>query len=295
MTIRCPLCGASVVEEFVATDRNRRLSTERFVYHRCTRCATLVLAPIPSDLARYYTAEYYAVPADRAQILAASGSEYYKLEIVRSFVPQGRVVEVGPAVGGFVAVMQEAGYEVAAIEMDPDCCRFLRDQLGIRVWETDEPASALADGEPFDVVAMWHVIEHLPNPREVIEAAARALAPGGVLALAAPNPESFQFRLFRKRWTHLDAPRHLVLAPMSEFARVGAEAGLEPVLMTTRDEGTLGWNTFGWRESFAGFSRGRYMRHALRLTGGVVGRVMAFADRRGRNGSTFTLVMRKPA
>ena len=60
---------------------------------------------------------------------------------------------------------------------------------------------------------MWHVIEHLRRPWEVIERAAANLQDGGVLAIATPNPRALQFKLLRRRWAHLDAPRHLFLIP----------------------------------------------------------------------------------
>lgn len=294
-SVTCGLCGASATVALASTDRNRRLSDERFSYYRCTSCGTLELVPVPADLARYYTAEYYAVPVDRGALIAGSAGERYKLDLIRPLVGSGRLVEVGPAVGGFAAVMQDAGYETSAIEMDADCCRFLREVVGVDVRETDDPAEALAGGGPYDVVAMWHVIEHLPNPREVLTSAAAALAPGGVIALAAPNPEAFQFRVFGGRWAHLDAPRHLFLVPLDEYARLGAELGLEVALATTLDQGTLHWNEFGWRETLAGFARGRYVRAGMRVIGSTLAWACAPIERRARRGATYTLVLRRPA
>jgi 2-polyprenyl-3-methyl-5-hydroxy-6-metoxy-1,4-benzoquinol methylase len=291
---RCAICGAASTVAFVTTDRNRRLSTARFTYHRCEGCGTLALVPVPDDLSRYYPPEYYVLPASRAELLASAGPERYKLDIVGRFVPAGRLVEIGPAVGAFAVVAQEAGYETSAVEMDAACCDFLRTAVGIAVHETDDPGAALSAHGPFDVVAMWHVIEHLENPREALAAAAAALQPGGVLALAAPNPDALQFRVLRSRWTHVDAPRHLVLVPISTLEALARELGLEVVLATTSDPGTLGWNLFGWRESLAGFARGRYPRFALRLLGSALARAMGPLERRGRNGSTFTLVLRRP-
>lgn len=290
----CPVCGGPTAVAFTATDRNRRISGDRFTYRRCTRCHTLRLTPVPQDLERYYPSEYYSVPRDRATLIAASGPERYKLDIVREFVPAGRVVEVGPAIGGFAAVMQDAGYDTSAIEMDARCCAFLRSTVGLPVQETDDPVTALRADAPFDVVAMWHVIEHLPNPREVLQAAAQSLAPGGIIVLAAPNPESLQFRLLGPRWTHLDAPRHLLLIPPAVLAGVGQSFGLEVALLTTSDRGTIAWNGFGWRESFAGFARDRYLKLALRLLGYLVTPVFARIERQGNRGSTYTLVLRRP-
>jgi 2-polyprenyl-3-methyl-5-hydroxy-6-metoxy-1,4-benzoquinol methylase len=292
--VACGICGAAATVALVAVDRNRRLSDDRFTYYRCTSCRTLQLVPVPGDLGRYYTAEYYAVPQSRAALVAAADLERYKLDLIRPHVRTGRLVEVGPAVGGFVALMQDSGYDTSAIEMDAECCRFLRDVVGIPVQETDEPAHALTAGGPYDVIAMWHVIEHLPNPRPVLEAAAAALTPGGVIALAAPNPDAFQFRIFGRRWTHLDAPRHLFLVPLEQYAELGRAVGLEIVLATSHDEGTVHWNTFGWRETLAGFGRGRYVRGGMRLIGSALARAAEPIERRARQGSTYTLILRRP-
>jgi 2-polyprenyl-3-methyl-5-hydroxy-6-metoxy-1,4-benzoquinol methylase len=290
----CAVCGGPTASAFVASDRNRRLSNERFSYRRCAWCGTLALVAVPDNLDRYYPSEYYTLPNDRDALLAAVGAEQYKVDMLRRFVPGGRLIEIGPAIGGFAVLAQEAGYQVSAVEMDARCCRFLRDVVGIETQESDDPAGALRAFAPFDAVAMWHVIEHLRDPAEVLKAAAAAVRPGGVVVLAAPNPEAFQFRVLGSRWTHLDAPRHLFLIPAGELARIGSELGLEVALLTTSDAGTLGWNVFGWRESLAGFAQGRYSRHGLKLLGSLVAGVMRPLDRRDRHGSTYTLVLRRP-
>jgi 2-polyprenyl-3-methyl-5-hydroxy-6-metoxy-1,4-benzoquinol methylase len=282
------------VPAFTATDRNRRLSDESFGYQRCRQCHTLELSPVPEDLSRYYPAEYYSLPQTRAEFAITAAPERYKLDLLRPVAPGGRLVEIGPAIGGFAVHADAAGYEVSAIEMDPHCCRFLREVVGIEVFETADPVPALREHGPFDVIAMWQVLEHLPDPRQVLEAAAAALSRGGVLAIAAPNPQALQFRCFGARWTHVDAPRHLTLIPSLTLVSIGEELGLEVALLTTIDIGTLGWNYFGWRESLAGFGRGEGVRAALRFAGSALTRVMAPAERRGGLGSTYTLLLRRP-
>ena len=61
----------------------------------------------------------------------------------------------------------------------------------------------------FDVVSIWHVLEHVRNPSTTLRTIARTLKPGGVLALAVPNYSSLQRTLFGRDWFHLDCPRHL--------------------------------------------------------------------------------------
>jgi hypothetical protein len=80
----------------------------------------------------------------------------------------------------------------------------------------------------------------------VLEAAAANLEPGGVLALATPNPESAQFRLLGPRWAHVDAPRHLFLLPLGAITGRAAELGLRRAAVTTSDPSGRHWNRFGW-------------------------------------------------
>ena len=92
-SVTCGICGAPATAALVATDRNRRLSEDRFTYYRCTSCQTLQLVPVPADLGDYYTAEYYAVPDDRRALVAAAGVERYKLDLdppARPGRPAGR-------------------------------------------------------------------------------------------------------------------------------------------------------------------------------------------------------------
>jgi SAM-dependent methyltransferase len=291
----CPHCGSTTQPRLTAADRNRRLSSARFRYWECERCSVIFLWPLPESIARFYPADYLALPASRDELVRVSRPhESYKIDLLRSLKPTGRLVEVGPGIGGFAALAQDAGYDVEAIEMDAGASAFLRDVVGIAVNETDDAAGALRREGPFDIVAMWHVIEHLPDPFDALRAVSEALAPGGVALIAAPNPQALQFRLFGARWTHLDAPRHLFLIPIPALVDAALSLGLEVVDVTTTDPGTLGWNLFGWRETLAHSFRNRYPAHALRLLGTIPAKLAAPLERRGHRGATYTMTLRRP-
>lgn len=296
----CPGCKQKCTTTFHAKDVNRRLSRDHYTYHHCPVCGLIFLSPLPTNLNDFYRSEYYAIPASLAHLAAGVSGERYKIEIVQRFAPSGRLLEIGPAVGGFAYLAKRAGFEVEAIEMDADCCRFLTKVVGVRVTNSADVCEALTTMKPFNVVAMWHVIEHLPNPLEVLAAVASQLSAGGVLIIAAPNPAAFQFRILRRYWTHLDAPRHLLLLPIPVLTQRARQLGLEPKLITTTDEGSLGWNTFGWQQSLGNFvpaGRGgritRLPRRIMREIGGGIGRLMRPIERTGLRGSTYTLVLQK--
>ena len=121
-------------------------------------------------------------------------TERYKLALIEPHAKSGRLVEIGPGPGTFALAAREAGYDVTGIEMDARSCEHLRASIGVGAVQTDSPAAALAELPRSNVIAMWHVLEHLRDPWACLDAAARNLEPGGVLAVAVPNPGAFQFR-----------------------------------------------------------------------------------------------------
>jgi len=168
-------------------------------------------------------------------------------------------------------------------------------QLDVEVgvaYGTDIDA-ALRATEPCDVIALWHVIEHLPDPWASLRLLAERLNPGGVLVIAAPNPLAFQFGLMGRYWTHLDAPRHLHLIPAATLSAHAHGLGLATVLSTTRDAGSLGWNNFGWGWTFANVSRNWFLNRAFRRLGSLVGKLFLPWDAAEGRGSAYTLVLKK--
>lgn len=179
--------------------------------------------------------------------------------------------------------------------MDDRCCRFLEDVVGVGAINSDDPVGVMngLEADTYDVIALWQVIEHVPDFPRTIAAAARLLAPGGILVLAAPNPDAFQFRLLKGKWTHVDAPRHVALIPTSLLSSLGQKLGLETTLVTTTDAGSLMWNEFGWRFSLPHLSGQRLIRAMLRRIWPMVAKAAAPFEKRELNGSTYVVVLRK--
>lgn len=242
---RCPWCGAEAQAAFVARDRNRELSPQPFRYRRCPACATLSLVDVPEDLSRFYPTSYYELPHAQ-QLDGLVHAEEHKVRRIRAYVEPGRLVEIGPGAGVFAYAAKRAGFDVTAIEMDERAATHLRATIGVAAIHSDDPVAALADLPPSRAIALWHVVEHLPDPVALLIAAAENLEPGGVLAIATPNPQSLQFRLLGARWAHVDAPRHLFLIPLDTLTRRLAAAGLRRVDFVSDDPGGRHWNRFGW-------------------------------------------------
>ena len=292
-SLYCPACREQAALSFRTRDYNRRLSAEVFDYYHCLGCGLFFLHPIPVDLGRYYPSDYYIIPDSAADLSAALSMVRYKMEILRPFAQPGRLLEIGPACGDFALQAKQAGFEVDAIEMDPRCCEFLVKQVGVRAICTTDTLGVLREAGPYDVIAMWHVIEHLTNAWEILAAISGRLRPGGVVLLAAPNPDAFQFRILRGRWPHVDAPRHVLLIPLPLLIEQARRCGLQPAWTTTDDEGARGWNEFGWEQTLSNLATGQKAKQRLRGFGRWIAHRAERWDRQEGRGSAYTVIFRK--
>jgi SAM-dependent methyltransferase len=292
----CPFCGGAGVPAFAARDRNREITAERFAYARCRTCRAVFLVDPPADLGRYYAEDYYqfgpdgepAWKTDEARLRAVS----YRVALLRSHTTPGRLIEIGAGTGAFAVTARAAGYEVSAIEMSERCCEYLREREGIEAICSDRPLEELASLAPARVVALWHVLEHLPNPAEALARVIDKVQPGGVLAIAVPNPSSLQFRLLGRRWAHLDAPRHLCLMPPDTLVGRCEDLGMRRVALSTNDPDGLECDFFGWVSALRRRPIGPtpvLVSHSAR----AISRALAPLERTGNRGSAVTLLMRK--
>jgi len=290
----CAACGGALRPFLRTRDYNRGLAAEEFRYVRCVRCGFATLDNVPADLGSYYVSGYHLLPESDAAIEAGVTHEQYKIDLVRQFAPAGRVLEIGPSWGAFCILAKRAGYAVEAIEMDPACCEFLQSRIGVRAICRSDEAKAIGEATQPDVIAAWHVIEHLRDPWRLLQAAAHRLAPGGVLVLALPNPSAIQFKLLGRYWAHIDAPRHLHLIPTAVLRRHVEKEGLVQELCTTRDFGSLRWNEFGWVHSLPHLASQAFAKRVLRYLGLRISRLFQPIEGREGFGAAYTAVFRKP-
>lgn len=265
----------------------------QFRYRRCDACGVLHLENVPADLAAFYPDEYFVLPPVDELREQAARRERYRMQIVGRHAVSGRLIEIGPGNGTFAIQALDAGFDVTAIEADPAACRHLRDTLGIEVVQSTAPEEVLPALGSADAVVAWHVIEHVDRPWALVEAAAVALRPGGVLVVATPNPRAFGLRLLGGRWPHVDAPRHQFLLPHDAIIAHARTVGLEAVALTTTDAGGLHWNAFAWHWLLRRPDPSLLRDRLAHLAGRAIAAVLAPVERRGLRGAAYTLVLRK--
>jgi 2-polyprenyl-3-methyl-5-hydroxy-6-metoxy-1,4-benzoquinol methylase len=145
----------------------------------------------------------------------------------------GRMLDIGCGNGNLLTEMQKRGWHVSGIEPDPvaaDCAR----KSGFRV-EVATAESAELGSEQYDAIIMTDVLEHVYNPRSVLDKCFAALTHGGRLVTVTPNALSVYARWFHRWWSELHAPQHLVFpSPMSLRRRLSELGGMAEIFSFSR-------------------------------------------------------------
>lgn len=141
----------------------------------------------------------------------------------QSFVPGGRILEIGCGSGEMLRYLDRLGWVVEGIDVDPKAVAVARNS-GLKVYCGDPLMLSIAGGS-YDVVTMGHVIEHVYDPRKLLVECLRLLKPGGTLVIVTPNAQGLGHKLMGRNWLHLDPPRHLHLFNSLTLARLCRDAG----------------------------------------------------------------------
>lgn len=219
----CPCCGANEGRPCLVAARDY-ITEKMFIVNRCSSCETSYTWPQPKDMSKYYPQRYrrYAKPV-RAALQALYGQCVQKWH--RRQGGPGRVLEIGCGGGWMLKAFSDIGWTVMGIERSVQEVQQARSRFGLPVFVGD--LSAFRQGARFDVIIMFHVIEHISDPTAVLRHCARLLKPQGVLIVAVPNLASWQARIFGSRWFHLDVPRHLIHFTPRSLTAVLAQSGFD--------------------------------------------------------------------
>ena len=223
---RCPSCGTSdVVFQWQVRDRLFRTTAECFTIYKCLDCHLVFLWPVPSAIqtASYYPAGYWASsPQATGGVLRHKATELYRRVMLRDhlrFVRQAiteqqslgkRVVDVLDVGCGDGLFLSALGHKpCAGLDFSDGAVAACRDR-GIETWQGSLDHNPFTSERRFDLVTMFHFLEHVSPAGPILENTRRILAPGGELIVQVPNCASVQARFLGRYWAGYDVPRHLI-------------------------------------------------------------------------------------
>ena len=222
----CLFCGEAAASDFLAGCTDRYLGTPGTVdYGRCAGCGLVQQHPLPADVAALYADYPVHRPKSRffSRLRRALMAGVYRPP--GRWPPGSRLLDYGCGDGGYLAWCIEAGLVCAGFEPDARHAQALAQRLGVPVF-ADIATLAAENPAAFDVVTLHFVAEHLADPRAVLAALAPLLKPGGTIRYVVPAIDSWEARLFGRRWHGLDPPRHLCFPDAGHARRLAGELGL---------------------------------------------------------------------
>ena len=207
-------------------------SGEQFNLVRCDDCGFIFTqgAPVEAEIGRYYeTPDYISHTDTRKGLMNRVYHEVRKYMLSRkaklikrtSGLSKGTLLDIGTGTGYFSNAMKERGWRVKAIEKSPQARAFAKEHFGLDV----KPDTALQDFAPgsFDVITLWHVMEHLEHLNETWDTLNSLLTEKGVLIIAVPNCSSYDAKKYGAHWAAYDVPRHLWHFTPGTIQRLGAK------------------------------------------------------------------------
>ncbi len=212
----CPVCGQQNFRISMEIP-DYFLTQEVFKISECLSCGMLFTNPRPAlnDLGRYYKSEDYISHSNTKKGLVSKVYHWVrnhnfkkKFKIISELSKGRELLDVGCATGGFLSFFKEKGWSVTGIEPDSDARKVAKEVNGLNVFDESELVHFKENS--FDVITMWHVLEHVPFPGERLEVLKRLLKEDGLLVIAIPNPGSYDAEFYGKFWAGYDVPRHLL-------------------------------------------------------------------------------------
>jgi SAM-dependent methyltransferase len=256
----CPICGSGRLRGWrLGWDRSHLISRQRFVFSRCGECGVMFESARPPEhiIERFYPHTYYD-PRDAPQSspdarrLGKRGPlaprihgrlgelndwidrllpDRLPARLREAYQPrQGRTfLDYGCGGSTYLDWARTHGWErtigVDAFPLVVDDVR----SSGHEAYRARPEELERIDDQSVTLVRMNHVVEHLYEPRTVLQVLWRKLERGGVFHAATPNPAGWASSLMRSRWLGLDCPRHVILYPPAVLGRVASEVGFSRV------------------------------------------------------------------
>ena len=202
MSVQCYSCFSENI--------NIKYKKNGYNIYSCNSCSLEFVFPQPSEseLEKIYTKSYF----DRGDKYSKSNevnikNDNKKLSIIKKSRLKGKLLDIGCAKGDFLFLAKKNGFDVTGVEISKAACQSAKSK-NLNVYNSDL-LSKKFDSNCFDVVTMWDVIEHLKNPKQIVDEIHRILKPGGLIFFSTGDVSSRYARISGYYWHLLTPPQHL--------------------------------------------------------------------------------------
>jgi len=209
----CPSCNSKEFRNYLIC-QDHTVSKESFAITQCINCNLLLTNPRPSkkSIGKYYASEDYISHTDKANNITN-----YLYKIVRNITfktkrnwiekneGKKKILDYGCGTGQFLKYLSQNNWETTGVEPDDQARDIASKTDGIKVYSKIEEVSK----EKFNIITLWHVLEHVHEINKLIEHLQKLLTKKGRLIIAVPNHDSYDRKYYKEYWAAYDVPKHL--------------------------------------------------------------------------------------
>lgn len=184
--------------------------------------------PNPDQLPRYYESDDYISHTDGKRSIFEKGYHFIKgialrkkTKLISTLQKRGSLLDLGAGTGDFLNVAKADGWRVTGVEPSEKAR-----EIAAGKNLTLHPDTAHLPDHSFDVITMWHVLEHVPDVNRQIVELKRLLKPAGTIVVAVPNYKSYDATYYKEFWAAYDVPRHLWHFSRSSIAKLFGAHGM---------------------------------------------------------------------
>lgn len=213
---KCPVCKSESFSPFLAC-KDYTVSQENFKIVSCNYCNFKFTNPRPEDakLGDYYKSEDYISHSNTSKGIISklykSVRNYTlgkKLKLISGYVSRGTILDYGCGTGMFLNVCQKAGWKSYGMEPD-EGARKIASEMNLKTFSDKESIQRQIGEEKFDIITLWHVLEHVTDLEQTLSFFKAKLNKNGALIIAVPNYTSYDAKHYKEFWAAYDVPRHL--------------------------------------------------------------------------------------
>ena len=290
MCNKCPWCQSEKAHTHLSL-KDYFLTQEPFEIMVCEDCGLLYTTPKPSDekIGDYYKSEsYYSHQENKKGFIprvyeaVKSVNLKHKIAIATQGKEPGRLLDIGCGVGDFLHFAEQNGWQCTGAEPSEDAASIAKKRIKAEIM-LPKDLEKLPD-ESFDVITMWHVLEHVSDLLWQVNQLNRLLKKGGRLVIALPNFMSYDAQYYKDKWAAYDVPRHLNHFSQDSIAKIFNINGL-----VNKPTQKLVWDAF-----YISFMSEKYRQKRLPLLRGIYrGMISNLKARKSGEWSSLVYVFEK--